>query len=143
MYQKEGSYVIEKKFDQVLSTQEYWKERLKDINTSFGYFENIKYLLACNKSDSSLKLYTKDLNNTFTLNEGFTAFIGAKEGDKYKEGDLKTPVGVYKLIQKLNNVDSFYGPLAFVTSYPNTFDKVQGKNGSGIWIHGFPWKSVV
>jgi murein L,D-transpeptidase YafK len=35
-------------------------------------------------------------------------------------------------------VDSFYGPLAFVTSYPNTYDKIQGKNGSGIWVHGLP-----
>jgi len=140
IYQKAGSEAIEKYFDQELSSQQYWEERLKDINTSFGYFENIKYLLACNKSDSSLKLYTKDLNNTFILNEDFAAFIGAREGDKQKEGDLKTPIGVYKLIQKLNDVDSFYGPLAFVTSYPNTYDKLQGKNGSGIWVHGFPLK---
>ena len=30
------------------------------------------------------------------------------------------------------------GQLAFVLSYPNTYDKVQGKNGHGIWIHGSP-----
>ncbi|PHR58163.1 MAG: hypothetical protein COA44_04480 [Arcobacter sp.] len=138
LYQKKGSVAIEKVFDTQLATKEYWQYKLKDINTSFGYFESIDYLLACDKSDASLKLYTKDKNNSFILDENFFAFIGEKKGDKQKEGDLKTPIGVYKLLQKLNNVDSFYGPLAFVTSYPNAYDKVQGKNGSGIWVHGLP-----
>jgi murein L,D-transpeptidase YafK len=30
--------------------------------------------------------------------------------------------------------------MAFVTSYPNIYDKYRGKNGSGIWIHGLPTK---
>ncbi|MCF6310123.1 MAG: L,D-transpeptidase family protein [Sulfurimonas sp.] len=58
-----------------------------------------------------------------------------------KEGDLKTPVGIYEIVKKLSkdtNLDSFYGPLAFVTSYPNVYDSYRGKNGSGIWIHGLP-----
>ncbi|CAI6147276.1 MAG: hypothetical protein SPLUMA1_SPLUMAMAG1_01934 [uncultured Sulfurimonas sp.] len=58
--------------------------------------------------------------------------------DKIREGDLRTPIGVYKLVKKLSKVDSFYGPLAFATSYPNSYDKYLGKNGSGIWIHGLP-----
>ena len=28
--------------------------------------------------------------------------------------------------------------MAFVTSYPNSYDKYRGKNGYGIWIHGLP-----
>ena len=57
---------------------------------------------------------------------------------KKKEGDLKTPLGIYELTKKISKLDSFYGPLAFVTSYPNIYDKFRGKNGSGIWIHGLP-----
>jgi len=138
LYQKEGVVALEKKFDEELSSKTYWEKRLEDVNTSFGYFESINYLLACDKSNQSLKLYRKDINDSFTLSEDFSAFIGKKEGDKQKEGDLKTPIGVYKLLQKLENVDSFYGPLAFVTSYPNAYDKIRGKNGSGIWVHGLP-----
>ncbi|HIC43316.1 MAG TPA: hypothetical protein EYO73_03205 [Sulfurimonas sp.] len=138
LYQKEGSIAIEKVFDTQLAEKEYWEYKLKDMNTSFGYFESINYLLACNKSNASLKLYAKDKNDSFILDENFFAFIGEKKGDKQKEGDLKTPLGVYKLVQKLDNVDSFYGPLAFVTSYPNAYDKIQGKDGSGIWVHGLP-----
>ena len=137
-YQKEGSPAIERIFDNELTLHSYWKARLENVDTRFGYFEDVKYLLACNKGDTTLKLYTKDTNNTFQLDSDFSAFVGKKEGDKEKEGDLKTPIGVYKLIQKLDNVDKFYGPLAFVTSYPNTYDKVRGKNGSGIWVHGLP-----
>ncbi len=137
-YQKKGVESIEQSFDRILSSKKYWDSRLEDINTSFGYFESIDYLLSCDKNSSSLRFYVKDKNNSFQLHENFSAFVGAKKGDKYKEGDLKTPIGVYKLIQKLEKVDSFYGPLAFVTSYPNTFDKIKGKNGSGIWVHGLP-----
>jgi len=138
LYQKQGVASIEKKFDQILATKAYWKTRLKDINTSFGYFESIDYLLACDKSKQSLKLYSKDSNNSFSLQKDFSAFVGKKKGDKQREGDLKTPIGVYKLLQKLDKVDPFYGPLAFVTSYPNAYDKIRGKNGSGIWVHGLP-----
>lgn len=138
LYQKEGSSSIEKIFDQELVSETYWENRLKNIDTRFGYFEGVNYLLACNKGDTSLKLYAKDANNTFQLDSDFSAFVGKKTGDKEREGDLKTPIGVYRLIQKLDKVDAFYGPLAFVTSYPNTYDKVRGKNGSGIWVHGLP-----
>lgn len=138
LYQKEGSSSVEKIFDQELTSQSYWENRLKNIDTRFGYFEGVNYLLACNKGNTSLKLYAKDANNTFQLDSDFSAFVGKKSGDKEREGDLKTPIGVYKLIQKLDKVDSFYGPLAFVTSYPNTYDKIRGKNGSGIWVHGLP-----
>ena len=63
---------------------------------------------------------------------------GKINGDKRREGDLKTPVGIYNLTKKISKLDSFYGPLAFVTSYPNTYDKYRGKNGHEIWIHGLP-----
>ena len=138
IYQKEGISAIENIFDTELASKTYWTKKLKDTDTRFGYFEAVNYILACNKGNASLKLYTKDNNNSFALNQNFSAFVGKQTGDKQKEGDLRTPIGVYRLIKKLDHVDSFYGPLAFVTSYPNTYDKIQGKNGSGIWVHGLP-----
>lgn len=35
------------------------------------------------------------------------------KGDKFTEGDKKTPNGVYELTQKKTDVDGFYGPFAF------------------------------
>ncbi|MBE0497812.1 MAG: L,D-transpeptidase family protein [Campylobacterales bacterium] len=138
IYQKEGMQGVEKIFDEELASEEYWEKKLRDIDTRFGYLEGINYLLACDKNETSLKLFTKDANSSFQLNSDFSAFLGKEKGDKEHEGDLKTPVGVYRLVQKLDKVDQFYGPLAFVTSYPNVYDQVRGKNGSGIWVHGLP-----
>ena len=28
--------------------------------------------------------------------------------------------------------------MAFVTSYPNLYDRIRGKSGDGIWVHGVP-----
>jgi murein L,D-transpeptidase YafK len=62
-------------------------------------------------------------------------------GDKRKEGDLRTPIGVYKLNSILNDVNEYYGPFAFETNYPNIIDRINKKRGHGIWIHGMPLKS--
>lgn len=63
---------------------------------------------------------------------------GQGAGDKYREGDLKTPEGVYFIQRTLTRgLDwTLYGDLAFTLNYPNPVDRLKGKTGSGIWIHG-------
>lgn len=59
-------------------------------------------------------------------------------GDKYTEGDLRTPEGVYFVTSKLDSGLDYdlYGDLAFPLNFPNPVDKLKGKSGHGIWIHG-------
>jgi len=137
-YRENGIQNLEKQMDLDLSKKEYWQEYLQNVDTKFGYLESYNNILACDKSKSTLSLYMKDKENSYTLTKNYSAFTGKIKGDKIKEGDLKTPVGVYTLTKKLSKVDSFYGPMAFVTSYPNLYDRYRGKDGSGIWIHGLP-----
>ena len=137
-YRNYGIQNLEKKFDQDLSKRDYWDKYLENRDTTFGYIESYDNILTCDKSQSTLTLYMRDDNNSYSLTKEYSAFTGKMKGDKNKEGDLKTPIGVYTLTKKLSKVDSFYGPLAFVTSYPNSYDKYKGKDGSGIWIHGLP-----
>lgn len=137
-YRLEGIEKIEKILEQQLTSSETWLQELQEFNTTFGYFENIKTFLICDKNSSRLDLYLQNSHNNFQLESSFEAFTGKMRGDKQYEGDLKTPIGVYTLKQKLESVDEFYGPMAFVTSYPNIYDKLRSKNGSGIWIHGLP-----
>jgi len=139
-YRNNGIENIEKQLDRDLMQKEYWREYLKDKETTFGYIESYPNVLTCNKSKATLTLYKRDINSSYKIKREYSAFTGKQKGDKYKEGDLKTPVGVYDLTKKISDVDSFYGPMAFVTSYPNIYDIYQGKNGSGIWIHGLPTK---
>lgn len=137
-YRQTGAIALEKQLDLDLSKSEYWDDYLKDIDTSFGYIESYSSILTCDKKKSTLSIYKLNENNKFSLLKKHNAFTGKRDGDKQKEGDLKTPVGLYKITKKISKLDSFYGPLALVTSYPNIFDKFKGKNGSGIWIHGLP-----
>jgi len=137
-YRTNGIKSIEKQLDLGLTDKKYWSELIKDKDTSFGYIESYANVLTCNKSKSTLSLYIKDSNKHYKLQKKYNAFTGEKKGDKVQEGDLKTPLGVYTITKKISKLDSFYGPLAFVTSYPNYYDKFRGKNGSGIWIHGLP-----
>ena len=137
-YRLNGIYNVQKHMDNELTKVAYWDTQLKDVDTRFGYIESYANILTCDKSNSTLTLYIKDNNSSYKLQKQYNAYTGKMEGDKLREGDLKTPVGIYDLTKKISKLDSFYGPLAFVTSYPNAYDKYRGKNGSGIWIHGLP-----
>ena len=63
---------------------------------------------------------------------------GRQRGDKQIEGDLKTPEGVYRIVDQLadDQLAEKYGVGAYVLNYPNALDRRQGKTGHGIWIHG-------
>ena len=63
---------------------------------------------------------------------------GQEPGTKWREGDLKTPEGVYFIKQRINGGLDFglYGDLAFTLNYPNPIDIINNRKGSGIWIHG-------
>ncbi|MFK5937122.1 MAG: L,D-transpeptidase family protein [Sulfurimonas sp.] len=137
-YRLHGINNIEKQMDSELAKQKYWNNYLKNISTTFGYIESYSNILTCNKDNSTLCVYVKDNNNSYKLKKEYSAYTGKNRGNKRKEGDLKTPIGIYNITKKISKVDPFYGPLAFVTSYPNGYDKYLGKGGHGIWIHGLP-----
>jgi len=127
-----------KLLDSQMNTPSYWSGTLFNKDLRFGYFERAFSLLACSKEKGSLELYTPDAQKRFSLKKRYSAFTGKNAGDKRVEGDLKTPIGIYTLTEKKRRVDPFYGPMAFVTSYPNLYDRIRGKNGDGIWVHGVP-----
>jgi murein L,D-transpeptidase YafK len=66
--------------------------------------------------------------------------LGKNGIDKTREGDQKTPVGVYHVTANLprSKLSDFYGAGAFPINYPNEWDKRLGRNGYGIWLHGVP-----
>ncbi len=138
LYRTQGIDAVQATLEQSLTNQTYWLKVLANEDTRFGYFEKRKSLLTCNKSKASLHYFERNATNRFEEQNVFDALTGKLNGDKHEEGDHKTPVGIYRLTKKLEKLDPFYGPLAYVTSYPNLYDKVRGKNGSGIWIHGVP-----
>ncbi|HEX5709734.1 MAG TPA: L,D-transpeptidase family protein [Sulfuricurvum sp.] len=141
LYRAGGMNAISKEIDRGLGDSSFWNSKLTNKDLKFGYYESADTLLVCEKNQPSLSLYRKEnrgKEERFALLKTIPAFTGKYDGDKVSEGDKRTPVGIYTLTQKLSTVDSFYGPMAFVTSYPNLYDRIRGKSGDGIWIHGLP-----
>jgi len=137
IYRQNGIDAVENYIKEQLQSKSYWDEQLKESDVRYGYYENLDSLLVANKKAKELIIYKSGKSSLELLAKYENVIVGA-DGDKFKEGDLKTPLGVYNLRKRFTPKDQFYGPLAFVLSYPNTYDKVQGKNGHGIWIHGSP-----
>lgn len=75
----------------------------------------------------------------------FRIAIGKADGDKEREGDNKTPEGIYFTVGKIEGkqlTPEKYGPLAFPLNFPNPMDQIQGKTGYGIWLHGVGHRNI-
>jgi murein L,D-transpeptidase YafK len=72
------------------------------------------------------------------LGEAQRMSIGQQGDGKEKTGDQKTPLGIYFVMEELDtsNLHEKYGPVAFPLDYPNAWDALNQRTGSGIWIHG-------
>ncbi|WP_424687887.1 L,D-transpeptidase family protein [Halarcobacter ebronensis] len=137
VYRNQGLDAVRAELEKELTKKQYWENYLSNKNVEYGYYESKEFLIIAEKQKKEIKVFKVEKDNyNLLLKEDI--IVGEKEGDKQVEGDLKTPEGAYMLTKKLTKLDQFYGPLALVTSYPNTFDKALNKNGHGIWIHGMP-----
>ena len=67
--------------------------------------------------------------------------VGKNGTDKLREGDKRTPLGVYHITSKLTpeKLTDFYGVGAYPINYPNEWDRRRGRDGYGIWVHGTPF----
>jgi murein L,D-transpeptidase YafK len=68
----------------------------------------------------------------------FYVSVGKNGVEKQREGDQKTPLGVYTIVSSKEKLPDFYGAGAFPISYPNEWDRQNGRGGHGIWLHGTP-----
>lgn len=97
------------------------------------------YAVVVDASRSRLYLYRNENGEPRYLTDYYIT-VGKKGADKNREGDQRTPLGVYFVTGELpkTKLTDFYGAGAFPISYPNEWDKRLGRNGSGIWLHGVP-----
>ena len=99
-----------------------------------------KYAFVADKSTRTLTIWQNE-NQSFELVAAYPFDMGKKKGDKQVLGDLKTPEGVYFFNGTYNKRQldfNEYGVRAFTTNYPNFFDRLEKKTGSGIWLHAIP-----
>lgn len=64
--------------------------------------------------------------------------IGLAGVGKQRNGDQRTPLGVYFVTDRLDTTrfHEKYGPTAFPLDYPNAWDRRLARTGDGIWVHG-------
>lgn len=137
VYRTEGIKAVEQELEKELRDLNFWKKYLENINVDYGYYEYMKYVIVAHKDQKELSLF-ENSDDGYKLITKEKIIVGENSGDKFLEGDKKTPEGSYDLVQKKMGLDPFYGPFALVTSYPNNFDQSLNKKGHGIWIHGMP-----
>ena len=137
IYLDQGLEAVGVEIEKELMDKNFWLSEIADKNVSLGYYSSKVDIVLTNKTDKILRVYSYD-NGKIKKDFEQKSIITGLMGDKKVEGDLKTPIGFYELGQKFNPGDPYYGPFAFATTYPNLLDKVQGKTGGGIWIHGYP-----
>jgi len=95
------------------------------------------YALLVDKQNQTLYLYRSTPDGP-RLDKQFRCTTGKNNnGAKVREGDKKTPNGVYffKNILEDEQLPSKYGVRAFPMDYPNDFDRLDNKTGYGIWLH--------
>ncbi|MBL7067590.1 MAG: L,D-transpeptidase family protein [Candidatus Marinimicrobia bacterium] len=95
-------------------------------------------VLLVDKARQTLLVLTSNDPGTIQVLDTFRITTGKVDGEKAKEGDQKTPEGIYDIINSIpeSQLTDKYGPIAFVLNYPNLIDKIKNHNGSNIWIHG-------
>jgi murein L,D-transpeptidase YafK len=98
-----------------------------------------KHLLLVDSNRSRLYVFA-NADGRPRLVADYYVTLGKNGIEKTRQGDQKTPVGVYYVTANLprSKLSDFYGSGAFPINYPNEWDKRLGRNGYGIWLHGVP-----
>lgn len=100
---------------------------------------NLKHVIVVDASRSRLYVY-ENRRAVPALVAEFYATLGKQGVDKFKEGDQRTPLGVYRITSQIpgKKLPDLYGWGAFPIDYPNEWDRRTGRTGYGIWLHGVP-----
>jgi len=98
-----------------------------------------RHAIVVDASRSRVYVY-ENANGTPRLVEDFYSSIGKFGIEKQREGDKKTPIGVYHVVSQIpgSKLPDLYGWGAFPINYPNEWDRLLGRTGYGIWLHGVP-----
>ena len=98
-----------------------------------------EHAIVVDTQKSRLYLYRNDKGRPRFVADYYIS-QGKLGADKTREGDKRTPIGVYHVTSSLSpqKLGDLYGSGAFPINYPNEWDRRQGRNGHGIWLHGTP-----
>ena len=123
-----------------------WQFSQSELQTSPSFDKYVlksaqqPHIVLVSLSESRLYLYERNSEGVMTRVADYYVTMGREGSGKQKEGDLRTPIGVYHIVDLLpgSGLPDLYGVGALPLNYPNQWDTTHGKTGSGIWLHGTP-----
>lgn len=103
------------------------------------FASNQRHAVVVDAERSRVYVY-ENANGAPRLVQDYYVTLGKRGTDKVREGDQKTPLGVYHVTQQLSGskLPDLYGWGAFPINYPNEWYRRLGRTGYGIWLHGVP-----
>ena len=102
----------------------------------------IHHAIAVDTSRSRLYLFENGPQGVRLVSDHYVS-VGKQGVDKSVEGDQRTPLGVYFVSDRVGqgSLGEEFGAGALQPNYPNLFDKLHGRTGSGIYVHGVPFNT--
>ena len=100
----------------------------------------VHHAIAVDTSRSRLYLFENGPRGLRLVSDHYVS-LGKQGVDKTVEGDQRTPLGVYFVSDRMGggSLEQRFGVGAMQINYPNAFDKLRGRTGSGIYLHGVPF----
>jgi hypothetical protein len=100
---------------------------------------SIRHAVAVDASRSRLYLFTNGPQGLKFERDVYVS-IGKQGMAKQVEGDKRTPLGVYWITASVpdTQLDERFGKAALRFNYPNAFDRLRGRTGFGLYLHGVP-----
>ena len=134
--------LLEDPTDEAYSRLSYWFDRPPPGHLPDVLIETVPGRSKVIVADTArARLYLFDRSGAgWTMQGDWYASIGRGGTDKRREGDLKTPLGVYFVTMWVagRHLSELYGAGALGLNYPNGWDQHRRRDGFGIWIHGEP-----
>ncbi len=137
-----GSGPMQESRDEAFARLSYWFDRpgpghLPDVLIETA--PDRSKVVVADTSRSRLYLFERS-GGGWTMAGDWYASIGRGGTDKRREGDDKTPLGVYFVTMWVGDryLPELYGAGALGLNYPNGWDERRRRDGYGIWIHGVP-----
>jgi lipoprotein-anchoring transpeptidase ErfK/SrfK len=102
----------------------------------------IHHAIAVDTTRSRLYLFENGPQGVRLVSDHYVS-VGKQGVDKSVEGDQRTPLGVYFVSDRVGqgSLGEAFGAGAMQLNYPNLFDQLHGRTGSGIYVHGVPFST--
>ncbi|MDC8772825.1 L,D-transpeptidase family protein [Roseateles albus] len=95
----------------------------------------VRHAVVVDTSHARLYLFENGADGLKLLRDSYVS-IGKLGTGKLQEGDQRTPLGIYHVGVRRDEAAARYGAAALPLNYPSEYDRVLGRGGSSIWLHG-------